>query len=187
MSYIACPECGHRALSVATRCPHCGVAFPSRPLERPNTRPRLDWLRPSVVLTAVLVVAAISVVGSRRVAAPGTIPGPSPRPDDPGPVAATPRVSPDTNTTDRTVAPALEVGPSRSPPGSPGLPRYARTWVNVRERRDRGALSVRVLNPGEAVLVDSLQRGWYRVLADGRTLGYVHRVNLDAARPSAQP
>jgi len=45
---------------------------------------------------------------------------------------------------------------------------------------------VRVLNPGEAVLVDSLKRGWYRVLADGRIVGYVHRTQLDAAPPAAR-
>jgi hypothetical protein len=42
---------------------------------------------------------------------------------------------------------------------------------------------VAVLNPGDAVLVDSLVRGWYRVLVDGRAVGYVHRSTLDATRP----
>jgi hypothetical protein len=42
---------------------------------------------------------------------------------------------------------------------------------------------VAVLNPGDAVIVDSLVRGWYRVLVDGRALGYVHRSTLDVARP----
>jgi hypothetical protein len=40
-----------------------------------------------------------------------------------------------------------------------------------------------MLNPGDAVMVDSLVRGWYRVLVDGRVLGYVHRSTLDVARP----
>jgi hypothetical protein len=31
--------------------------------------------------------------------------------------------------------------------------------------------------------VDSLLRGWYRVLEDGRTIGYVHRSTLAAAPP----
>jgi hypothetical protein len=61
--------------------------------------------------------------------------------------------------------------------------RYARTWVNVRGGRANGTASVRVLSPGEQVLVDSLRGGWYRVLADGRPLGYVHRSNLDIAPP----
>jgi hypothetical protein len=40
-----------------------------------------------------------------------------------------------------------------------------------------------MLNPGDAVTVDSLVRGWYRVTVDGRALGYVHRSNLDVSRP----
>ena len=59
----------------------------------------------------------------------------------------------------------------------------ARTWVNVRGARGRAAPSVRVLNPGDVVQVDSLSRGWYRVLIDGRAAGYVHRSNLDPVPP----
>jgi hypothetical protein len=65
--------------------------------------------------------------------------------------------------------------------------RYARTWVYVRDGRARGTATVRILSPGEQVLVDSLQGGWYRVLADGRALGYVHRSNLDIAPPAPRP
>jgi hypothetical protein len=68
-----------------------------------------------------------------------------------------------------------------------GLTRYAQTWVNVRDGRAQTAPSVRVLNPGEPVVVDSLRGGWYRVLTEGRTLGYVHRSNLDDAPPTARP
>jgi hypothetical protein len=59
--------------------------------------------------------------------------------------------------------------------------RYARTWVNIRDDRSRSAASVGVLNPGDEVMVDSLIRGWYRVLVDGRLIGYVHRSTLTAA------
>jgi hypothetical protein len=44
-----------------------------------------------------------------------------------------------------------------------------------------------VLNPGEAVLVDSLRRGWYRVVVEGRTAGYVHRDNLVVVPPARTP
>jgi hypothetical protein len=40
-----------------------------------------------------------------------------------------------------------------------------------------------MLNPGDAVTVDSLVRGWYRVTVDGRALGDVHRSNQDVSRP----
>jgi hypothetical protein len=42
---------------------------------------------------------------------------------------------------------------------------------------------VATLNPGELVMVDSLIRGWYRVLVEGRAVGYVHRSTLAAAPP----
>ena len=70
-------------------------------------------------------------------------------------------------------------------PGPDGraIRRYAQTWVNVRGDRTRSAPTVAMLNPGDSVTVDSLVRGWYRVLVDGRTLGYVHRSTLDVSRP----
>jgi hypothetical protein len=40
-----------------------------------------------------------------------------------------------------------------------------------------------VLNPGEAVLVDSLIGGWYRVLIDGQPIGYVYGTNLSEGAP----
>ena len=36
--------------------------------------------------------------------------------------------------------------------------------------------------PGDTVLADSLQRGWYRVALEGEVLGYVHRTTLHACR-----
>jgi hypothetical protein len=73
-------------------------------------------------------------------------------------------------------------GPLPAPAGS-GIRRYAQTWVNVRGDRTRSAPAVGVLNPGDAVTVDSLVRGWYRVLVDGQMLGYVHRSMLHVSRP----
>ena len=80
-------------------------------------------------------------------------------------------------------APAPASTPARSLPIPSGLRRYAQTWVNVRGDRTRSAPTVAMLNPGDAVTVDSLVRGWYRVLSHGRTLGYVHRSMLDVSRP----
>jgi hypothetical protein len=53
------------------------------------------------------------------------------------------------------------------------LQRYARTWVSIRAGRSDGSAAVRTLEPGEAVLVDSLSQGWYRVVVGGRAVGYV--------------
>jgi hypothetical protein len=63
------------------------------------------------------------------------------------------------------------------------LQRYAKSWVNVRTGRRPDATIVRVLKPGEPVLADSLRRQWYRVLIDGRPVGYVYRSYLSATPP----
>lgn len=79
-------------------------------------------------------------------------------------------------------------GPSLAAPPPSGGPvqRYARTWVNVRAGRSGGTALVRTLRPGEPVMVDSLVAGWYRIVVDGRTDGYVDRSYLDEAAPETE-
>jgi hypothetical protein len=193
-TYMECPQCGRKALSVATRCPHCGVAFPSKPLQRSAPGHRLDRLRPALAVGGVLILGVVLLavvlprLGSKAAApAQGTPSGEtSPSlPTPPGAVAADSTIA--GSASDR-VAPVQPPAVSAAPvtPASPSPParRYARTWVNVRAARSRAAPAVRVLNPGDTVEVDSLSRGWYRVLIDGRAAGYVHRSNLDPVSPS---
>jgi hypothetical protein len=52
------------------------------------------------------------------------------------------------------------------------------TWANIRQSRARSSPTVGRLEPGDSVMVDSLRRGWYRVLMDGRPVGYVHRTSI---------
>lgn len=190
MSYIECPQCAHRALSVATRCPRCGFAFPARPLQRPDAGRRRDW--PSALLAGVIVIGALAVMvilrrpGATRppvdrVPATSAQPPGAPGLPDAGRKGAK-AGSPAGAERSHSVAP-----PAQGKPSPAGVTRYARTWTNVRDGRAQAAPSVRVLNPGEEVLVDSLQGGWYRVLADGRPVGYVHRSNLDANPPATRP
>jgi len=189
MSYIECPQCGQKALSVATRCPRCGHNYPPQPLWQQASRPALSRVRPLLPITGVLVAGVILVVLIGRLAGRATT-TPASRnhavltgrpPDQPQPVATAGGSAPK-------AAPSPAPPPSRPPPPqSPGVRRYARTWVNIRRDRALGAPAVRVLKPGEVVIVDSLRRGWYRVLAEGRTVGYVHRWNLDTAPPLARP
>jgi len=171
-TYMECPQCGRKALSVATRCPHCGVAFPSRPLQRSAPGDRLVRLRPVLAVGGVVVLGAglLAVVMPRLAPKAAT---PVPRETSPtlsGPGGETPADSAVDGV--RSVSDAPEAA-------GPLTRRAARTWVNVRGGRGRGAPIVLVLNPGDAVQVDSLSRGWYRVLIDGRAAGYVHRSNLD--------
>lgn len=203
MPYIECPECGQRALSVATRCPRCGHNYPQQPIWQQAPGPGLSGLRPLLPMAGVLVAAVIIVVligrlvGARTATTPSSrshaaVTGrPVPPPSTPEPVAtaggSAPRAAP-AAAPSSTVVPTAASAPAPAPaPASPGIRRYARTWVNIRGARALVAPSVRVLKPGEAVMVDSLRRGWYRVLAEGRPVGYVYRSNLDATPPSAQP
>ena len=72
--------------------------------------------------------------------------------------------------------------PAAAPPAGAPLQRYARTWVSIREGRTDSAPAVRTLAPGEAVLVDSLSQGWYRVVVDGQPAGYVDGGYLEEVR-----
>ena len=144
-----------------------------------------DW--PSALLAGTIVIGAIVVVATLR--------RPGARHSDGGAaVEANAPAATRSSSGDR--APVAPKARSTSPADAAAAPatasasritRYARTWVNVRDGRARATSSVRVLSPGEPVLVDSLQGGWYRVLADGRAVGYVHRSNLDASPPAARP
>ena len=58
------------------------------------------------------------------------------------------------------------------------VPRLARTWTNVRNRRSPRADVVAVLLPGDTVLADSLKGGWWRVALEGQVLGYVYAGTL---------
>lgn len=83
--------------------------------------------------------------------------------------------------------PAPSPTPARTPPADESLERrYASTWVNVRAGRSGLAPVIQILKPGEAISVDSLRQGWYRVVADGQTLGYVDR-SLIGAPPAPAP
>jgi hypothetical protein len=174
-TYMECPQCGRKALSVATRCPHCGVAFPSKPLQRSAPGYRLDRLRPAFAVGGVLVLGvALLTVVLPRLESKAAAPARGASSGDTSPTLATP---PGAGRADSVVEGEAPTTPS------PLAQRFARTWVNVRGGRGRAAPAVRVLNPGDAVQVDSLMRGWYRVLIDGRAAGYVHRSNLDPVSP----
>ncbi len=191
-TYMECPQCGRKALSVATRCPHCAVAFPSRPLQRSAPGYRLDRLRPVLAVGGVLVLGAVLLaVMVPRLGSKATPPARPASPDEMSPTLTTPPGAVATDSTARGAAsdglapvqlPA--VSPASVTPAAPSLVRrFARTWANVRGGRGRASPVVRVLNPGDAVPVDSLSRGWYRVLLDSRAVGYVHRSNLDPVSP----
>jgi ribosomal protein L37E len=174
-AYMECPQCGRKALSVATRCPHCGVAFPSKPLRRSAPGYRLERLRPVLAVGGVLLLGAVLLaVVMPRLGSKAAVPPPG---------AASGETSPTLAAAPPGAMPADSTGEAAPAPASPLARRVARTWVNVRDARGLAGPALRVLNPGDTVQVDSLTRGWYRVLIDGRAVGYVHRSNLDPVLP----
>jgi hypothetical protein len=134
-------------------------------------------------LLAVALVVRHGRAGSLR---PTAVPSPRPDSMPAQPSSATARPPAATGSTKGAAATSTNQAPAPAMAASPGgsvIRRYAQTWVNVRGDRTRSAPTVGMLNPGDAVTVDSLVRGWYRVMVDGRTLGYVHRSTLDVRRP----
>ena len=186
MSYVECPKCGLRALSVATQCPHCGLDFLTQPAKRLDPEPEAPRLPPrlleavgallALVLVVVLVVMLVRHLGGPKEA--GMAPAPTLTVDSTPPAPARPAAPPPS------VAPPRSATPS---PTGPELLRYTTDWVNVHRARDPKAPVVRVLKRGQALQADSLKQQWYRVLLDGQPLGYVYRGYLTSTPPRTRP
>jgi hypothetical protein len=161
-----CPACGKHALSIATRCPRCGHEFPAQAV-RWQTSPDARRLRPVPTLAVVLLVAGglFSLIARRSQA----------RDREP---LATGAVSADWSSSLDTARAAASPAVSDSAPSAEAVPRYARTWTKVHDRRSPRADLVAVLLPGDTVLADSLRSGWWRVALEGRVLGYVYARTL---------
>lgn len=162
-SYRQCPECGKRALRIASRCPGCFRDLPH--LDPPEAGPGLAldrFLSPKVAggLLAALTVG-LAMIG--RTSRPST--AQSPALADNGPAS---------------IEVAYALPPPRPPTPPADAPRLlvARTWTSVREARNKGAMVEAVLLPGDTVVADSLARGWYRVMVEDEVLGYAHRSTL---------
>jgi ribosomal protein L37E len=169
-AYIACSECGKRALSIATRCPQCGFEFPARPIEQRNWASDLGRLVPLLVAVGVgaATIAVVTVV-VRRTASRSE-----------GSATAEAHAAAAAPEMDTAVAAA-------SPAASPPERRFARTWTNVRGRRSVAGDLVGVLLPGDTVLADSLRRGWWRVTFEGKVMGYAYHSTLVTDPPPVGP
>lgn len=163
-TYVTCRECGKRALSVATRCPQCGVEFVAAPARRKGSAVDLGRILPLLAVVGVVVgTVALATAVLRR---------PAGRSEPP--TAALP--------------PELDTAmAAAAPPPALGERRFARTWTNVRSRRSAGADLAGVLLPGDTVLADSLSGGWWRVTFEGRVMGYAFHSTLVADPPPVAP
>lgn len=168
-AYMTCPECGKRALSIATRCPQCGFEFPARPIERKSWSSDLGRLVPLLVAVGVSAATIAVVTVVRRTAGRAE-----------GPATA--------EAHDAATAPEMDTAvAAASPAASPAERRFARTWTKVRSRRSVAGDVVGVLLPGDTVLADSLSRGWWRVTFEGKVMGYAYRSTLVTDPPPVGP
>lgn len=222
MAYINCPECGQKALSVATRCPRCATAFERQVIPVPSQRRfPLGLLAAGVGVTLLVAISSRLNLGVNTPApdlTAGLTPPPRPAPSQPTPPQPAPRLIAESVTTPpatpvttahdiapapadtarhetpmpsptQSPAPALVEAVRRdAPPVEPAgsastARRYASTWLNVRAQRSSKAAIVRVLRPGELVLVGTQQEGWYPVIDAAQTAGFVDRRLLDTSPP----
>jgi hypothetical protein len=170
-SYRQCLECGKRALSIATRCPGCGRELPAPAV--PEGGPALDlrrFLSPGVVAGVLAAATVVTATGLSRASRP---------PDQPSSLVADSIAGYSEGAyAMEATAPLDTASAAALPAESVGELLVARTWTNVRKSRSKRADLEAVLTPGDTVLADSLERGWYRVALEGEVLGYVHRSTL---------
>ncbi len=178
-TYRECPACGKRALRIATRCPQCGHELFTQPIRSQVTRPVTGWARPLLAAAMVLAGVGLAMATMRREAANdvnGNVNGKTTVT-----ASALPPVALDITyapvTLDTTYA-AEEPVPPDSAPSPEAVPRIARTWTKVHDRRSVQGDLVAVLLPGDTVLVDSLRGRWWRVALEGRIIGYVYAGTL---------
>ena len=161
-SYRQCDACGKRALSIAIRCPGCGREFPAKELPKGGGGLELGrFLAPKGVAAVLAVVAVLVSANLGRAGQPREVKA----------EVESSMVSTGPLDTARVAALPAESGSEL---------RVARSLTDVRKSRSVRAPLEAVLTPGDTVLADSLERGWYRVALEGEVLGYAHRSKLAA-------
>ena len=176
-SYRQCGECGKRALSIATRCPGCGREFPPAPPPEVGAAAKVGR---SISPAAAGLVVVAAVLLAMEIGGSG-------RPSE-GPASSAGAESPESNAQSE-VAYAMgatarldTASVEATPEAPPAEILVAKTWTNVRKARSRRAGLEAILSPGDSVLADSLDLGWYRVSFVGEVLGYAHRSTLEAPK-----
>lgn len=171
-SYRQCTECGKRALSIATRCPGCGREFPAPAAPDGGGAGRLGRL---VTPRAAAILAVVAVLALARF-------GPTrPSQDQPAAFIAAESVADfsEVGFAKGTTAP-LETAAAGARPGASGPELHvSRSWTNVRRSRSAKAPLEAMLLPGDTVVADSLELGWYRVALEGEVLGYAHQSTIE--------
>jgi hypothetical protein len=170
-SYRQCGDCGKRALSIATRCPGCGREFPAQAAPERDPAPDLRRLLSQRLVVGILTTTAVVMAAA--------VPRAHWPLEQQHSFVLPPSTSAGSQVAYTTAAARLDTATaSPSPAASASEVLVARTWTNVRKSRNKLADLEAVLLPGDTVLADSLERGWYRVTLEGEVLGYVHHSTL---------
>jgi hypothetical protein len=182
-SYKQCDACGKRALSIANRCPGCGRELPAKQVPQGGGGLELGrFLTPKAVAAGLAVVAVL--VSAR--------PGRTGEPREAKPEAESSMGREVESSMARTsrldtarVSPLpAKVAPLPAESGS--KLRVVRSWTDVRQSRSVRAPLEAMLMPGDTVLADSLEQGWYRVALEGEVIGYAHRWALEPGPSSSR-
>lgn len=157
---------------------------------------------PSFGATAAAVPPESTSVAAPRettaVAAGAPAPATTPKPPAAAPADTTRAVAPASSqppaatrpqARDTTTPPADTARPEPSQAAAepisidPAHQRIAQVYANMRAEPNNTATILRVLTPGEVVSIDSLAQGWYRVVIDSVSVGYVGQQYLDTLPP----
>jgi uncharacterized protein YgiM (DUF1202 family) len=217
MPYVNCPNCGQKALTVATRCPQCGLAFENQfsqaqELVAKQPRSKRGLFIAAAVVAIVLMEAVLRGPGApppSRLPTTAVAPNPPPAPvvtarppevpvdtvraaPPPPPAETKVEAAPPATVSAVPAAPAHTAEPAAAPatgaivrPGTRRL--YANIWVNVRSERSNSSNVIQILRPGQAVVVDTLIQGWYRIVAEHDAVGYVDKHYLQESPPPDAP
>jgi hypothetical protein len=167
-----CDACGKQALSIAIRCPGCGRELPANQVPKSGGGPDLRRFLTPKWVAAVLGVGAVLV--SARLGETSQPPKEKAEVESSMPAQVESSMA-RTGPSDTAV-----VAIATLPAESGRELRVARGWTNVRRSRSARAPVEAVLMPGDTVLADSIEQGWYRVVLEGEVLGYAHSSTLAA-------
>jgi RNA polymerase subunit RPABC4/transcription elongation factor Spt4 len=201
-----CRSCGRPVRSRTAVCPHCGVPHPVR------GRARRTWglLLLAAALLGLLVVAqrdrfqpapAGSAVAPERTPAPRAVVAPAlvaanarPGAERAGAATLDPRAgdsagaTPNAATDPRETLPRVTADMDPAALLAAGLQRkWTMDWSNLRRGPHNASPVVRVLPPGTEVHVARNRWGWWAVVWQSDTVGYIAGALLRATRPNPAP
>jgi len=176
MSILRCSQCKGAVLSVASRCPHCGLTLPYAhdAMTAASRRPEDARARGSVVpLVATFLVGGLIIAGAVTQSS-------TDEPLSPTLVAVAPTLVTPPVEQDEALVPAAAAVPViavASAATSRRRPMVASQWVNLRHSPSRSAEVLLVVPPQALVQADSSAPGWRRVAYDG-AVGWVAEQHL---------